>query len=49
MKQGNGEAKQLMFLNESGVNLYSGDRTHGWSKKRGSNASQIINTEARKL
>jgi len=27
------EAHQLVFLDESGINLKTGERTHGWSKK----------------
>ena len=32
-KLGEWRAEQLVFLDESGVNMRCGDRIHGWSKK----------------
>ena len=41
MKLGEWEAHQLVFLDESGVNLRTGERKYGWAKK-GNRA--VVNT-----
>jgi DDE superfamily endonuclease len=33
MKMGGWQAKQLVFLDESGINTRNGERTHGWAPK----------------